>query len=80
MPHKQNQILAELLVTIAGYMSQQSGTPSSAMVHEQERSGTTWILEFMSLPDMLQLCGIALASAQSTIGQIVSVGVPETGE
>jgi len=79
-PQKQNPILAELLVTIAGYMSQQSGTLCSAMVQEKERSGTTWVLEFLSLPDMLQLCGAELASAQSLIGQVVSVAVPETGE
>ena len=80
MPHKQNPILAELLVTIAGYTSQHSGTLNSAMVHEQERSGATWVLEFMTLPDMLQLCGTALVSAQSLIGQVVSVGVQETGK
>ncbi len=77
MPHKQNPILAELLVTIAGYTAQQSGALNSAMVHEQERSGTTWVLEFMTLPDMLQLCGAALESAQSLIGQVVSVGVQD---
>jgi len=80
MPHKQNPILAELLVTIAVYTSQQSGTLNSAMVHEQERSGTTWVLEFITLPDMLQLYSNALVSAQSLIGQIISVGVQETGE
>lgn len=80
MPHKQNPILAELLVTIAGYTSHQSGTLNSAMVHEQERSGATWVLEFMTLPEMLQLCGTALVSAQSLIGQVVSVGVQETGK
>ena len=80
MPHKQNPVLAELLVTIAGYTSEQSGTLISAMVHKQERSGTTWVLEFMTLLDMLQLCGTALVSAQSLIGQVVSVGVQETSE
>jgi len=80
MPHKQNPILAELLVTIAGYTAQQSGALNFAMVHEQERSGTTWVLEFMTLPDMLQLCGTALMSAQTLIGQVVSFGVMGTGD
>ncbi|MDG1409020.1 MAG: lyase family protein [Octadecabacter sp.] len=75
MPHKQNPILAELLVTIAGFTAQQSATLNAAMVHEQERSGTAWVLEFMTLPDIAQLCGTAMVLAQTLIGQVVSVGV-----
>ena len=80
MPRKQEPFLAELLVTAAGYTPQQSGTLYSARFHEQERPGTTLVLEFMTLPDLLQLFVTALVSAQSLIGQFVSVGRQETGE
>jgi 3-carboxy-cis,cis-muconate cycloisomerase len=66
--------LAELLVTIAQYAAQQATLLNVAMVHEQERSGTAWVLEFMSLPDLLQLCGCALVKAQLLVNQIVSLG------
>ena len=74
MPHKQNPILAELLVTIAQYTAQQATILNVAMVHEPERSGTAWVLKFMPLPDLLQLCGCALVKAQLLVNQIASLG------
>jgi len=74
MPHKQNPILSEMLVTLAQYSAQQATLLNVAMVHEQERSGTAWVLEFMALPDLLQVCGCALNTAHSLTKQIVTVG------
>ncbi len=47
MPHKQNPIAAETLVTLARFSNAQSAALTGAMVHEQERSGAAWTLEWM---------------------------------
>lgn len=52
MPHKQNPVAAETLVTLARYASAQAGALSGTMVHEQERSGAAWTLEWMVLPPL----------------------------
>jgi len=77
MPYKQNPILAELLQTLAHYNSTQLSNMHVAMLHEQERSGTAWTLEFMTLPDMLQTCGRSLTATQDLLRQIVSIGIPK---
>jgi 3-carboxy-cis,cis-muconate cycloisomerase len=77
MPHKQNPILAELLQTLAHYNATQLSNMHVAMLHEQERSGTAWTLEFMTLPDMLQTCGRSLTATQDLLRQIVSIGIPK---
>ena len=50
MPHKQNPVLAELLVTLARYNATQISGMHHALIHEQERSGAAWTLEWMILP------------------------------
>ena len=60
MPHKSNPVRAELLVTLARFNATQLAGMHQAMVHEQERSGTSWMLEWMILPQM------AIATARST--------------
>jgi 3-carboxy-cis,cis-muconate cycloisomerase len=53
MPHKQNPILAELLVTLSRANAVQLGGMHQALIHEQERSGASWALEWIILPAML---------------------------
>ena len=45
MPHKQNSILAEILVTLARFNAIQVSGVHHALMHEQERSGAAWALE-----------------------------------
>ena len=63
MPHKQNPVAAETLVTLARYASAQAGALSGAMVHEQERSGAAWTLEWMLLPPLAISAARALGVA-----------------
>lgn len=77
MPHKQNPVLAELLVTLARFNAVQVGAMHQALVHEQERSGAAWALEWMVLPQMAQATGRALVVAQALTGQIVRIGTPQ---
>ena len=74
MPHKSNPVLAELLVTLARYNAAQVGAMHQALVHEQERSGSAWMLEWMVLPPMTVATGRALAAAIDLIGSIDHLG------
>ena len=52
MLHKSNPVLAELLVTLARFNATQVSILHHSLVHEQERSGAAWMLEWMVLtPD-----------------------------
>jgi 3-carboxy-cis,cis-muconate cycloisomerase len=74
MPHKQNPILAELLVTLARYNSVQLAGMHQALIHEQERSGAAWALEWMILPAMLHSTARGLRAAQELLAQVETIG------
>ncbi|PUB17434.1 3-carboxy-cis,cis-muconate cycloisomerase [Yoonia sediminilitoris] len=74
MAHKNNPIVAELLVTLAGYNATQLPAMHHAIVHEQERSGAAWALEWMTLPDMLRATGASLRNAIQLVGQVTYIG------
>lgn len=74
MPHKNNPILAELLVTLAWFNATQVGAMHQALVHEQERSGAAWALEWMVLPQMAEVCMRSLAAARELLAKIESLG------
>jgi 3-carboxy-cis,cis-muconate cycloisomerase len=76
MPHKQNPVRAELLVTLARYTATLLPGMHHAMVHEQERSGAAWTLEWLVLPDMLIATGRALNVAQDAVTAIERIGTP----
>ncbi|WP_212523308.1 3-carboxy-cis,cis-muconate cycloisomerase [Actibacterium sp. MT2.3-13A] len=76
MPHKQNPVRAELLVTLARYTATLLPGMHHALVHEQERSGTGWALEWLVLPQMLIATGRALAVAGETVAAIERIGSP----
>jgi 3-carboxy-cis,cis-muconate cycloisomerase len=77
MPHKQNPVLAEVLVTLARFNAVQVSGLHHAMIHEQERSGAAWALEWMLLPQMVQATGRALVVATDVASQITSIGTPD---
>ena len=74
MPHKQNPVLAELLVSLARFNATLVGGMHQALVHEQERSGAAWTLEWMIMPQMVQATGRALSAAHTLIQQIERMG------
>lgn len=67
MAHKQNPVGAELLVALARLNAGLMGTLSQSMVHENERSGAAWTLEWLVLPDMAQATGAALREASTLL-------------
>jgi len=76
MPLKQNPVLAETLVTLARYTTGQLGVLGQCLVHEQERSGAAWALEWMVLPDMCEATGTTLRHAMTLLGGIERLGRP----
>ena len=74
MPHKQNPVLAELLVALARFNAGQLGTLHQALVHEQERSGAAWALEWMVLPQMTLSTARSLAAAKTLVMSVDSIG------
>jgi len=53
MPHKTNPVLAEIIVAQARYCQAQMAGLNTASLHENERSGTAWTLEWMLLPQLV---------------------------
>ncbi|WP_424974684.1 3-carboxy-cis,cis-muconate cycloisomerase [Dinoroseobacter sp. S124A] len=76
MPHKQNPIAAEILVTLSRFNATQISGLHHAMVHEQERSGAAWSLEWMILPQMCEATGAALLHARDLLDGIERLGTP----
>ena len=74
MPHKQNPVLAELLVTLARFNATQVAGMHHALVHEQERSGAAWALEWMLLPQMAQATARGLSAAVALCHQTSRIG------
>jgi 3-carboxy-cis,cis-muconate cycloisomerase len=67
MPHKSNPVPAEVLVTLARFNAGLLGTLHQALVHENERSGAAWTLEWMILPQMVISAAAGLNRAMALI-------------
>jgi 3-carboxy-cis,cis-muconate cycloisomerase len=74
MPHKQNPVVAETLVVLARFNAVQVSALHQSMVHEQERSGAAWMLEWLVLPQMVAATGRSLTQARHLVDQIETVG------
>ena len=74
MPHKQNPVQAEALVTLHRFNAAQLGGMSNALIHENERSGSAWGLEWMILPQMVVATGASLRLTQETLASITRMG------
>jgi 3-carboxy-cis,cis-muconate cycloisomerase len=70
MPHKVNPVGAEILVTLARFNATLVSGMHQALVHENERSGSAWTLEWMLLPQMAVAAGAALRTAGALLRQV----------
>lgn len=70
MAHKQNPVGAEVLVALARFNAGQLGTLHQALVHENERSGAAWMLEWMVLPAMVVTAGASLRTACALVDSL----------
>lgn len=76
MAHKANPVEAELLLTLARFCAGSLGLFGQALVHEQERSGVAWTLEWMVLPQMGVAAGTGLATAERLLARVERIGAP----
>jgi 3-carboxy-cis,cis-muconate cycloisomerase len=74
MPHKVNPVAAETLVALARHAATLAPALQHGLVHENERSGAAWTLEWLSLPQLLLTVGAATRTALRLLGQL---GLPE---
>lgn len=79
MPHKSNPVTAELLVTLARFNAGLLGTLHQSLVHENERSGAAWTLEWAVLPQMAVMTGASLSHAASLLGRLQFLGKKDLG-
>lgn len=77
MAHKKNPIDGELLVTLARFNAAQLGGFAQSLMHEQERSGVSWALEWMILPQMCAATGASLQTALRLLAAVEQMGEPE---
>jgi 3-carboxy-cis,cis-muconate cycloisomerase len=70
MRHKQNPVQAELLVAMARFNATQLSGLHQALIHEQERSGSAWALEWMILPRMIETTAASLNMAADLLARI----------
>lgn len=67
MPEKNNPVSAEILITLARFNATLQSGLDQALVHENERSGAAWTLEWMLLPQMVTAAGAATRTALGLI-------------
>jgi 3-carboxy-cis,cis-muconate cycloisomerase len=67
MPHKRNPVLAETLIALARLNAGQLASMHQALVHEGERSGAAWTLEWLVLPEMIATTAAALKIGQGCL-------------
>lgn len=63
MPEKNNPVAAEILVTLARFTATLQSGLDQALVHENERSGAAWTLEWMILPQIVTAAGASTRTA-----------------
>jgi 3-carboxy-cis,cis-muconate cycloisomerase len=65
MAHKSNPVGAEVLVALGRFNSTLLAAQHQSLIHENERSGAAWTLEWLVLPQMLAATGAALTHASA---------------
>ena len=70
MAHKSNPVGAEILVTLARFNATLLAAQHQSLIHENERSGAAWTLEWMTLPRMAVATGAGLRLAKALIASL----------
>lgn len=74
MAHKRNPVKAEALITLARFNAAQLSAMHQALIHEQERSGAAWALEWAVLPQMAMAASAALRLALELVATVQRIG------
>ena len=70
MPHKANPVRSETLIAIGRANANLLAGMHQAALHEHERSGSAWTLEWLTLPQMAIMAGAALRHASSIVAAL----------
>ncbi|CAM4134104.1 3-carboxy-cis,cis-muconate cycloisomerase [Palleronia rufa] len=70
MAHKANPVRAEILAALARHAATLAGGMLHAGLHEQERSGAAWALEWLTLPPLARVAMRATALATEVVGDL----------
>lgn len=70
MQHKNNPVLAESLVALARFAGAQMGGLHQSALHENERSGSSWSLEWMLFPQLMVATGASLCNGAQLLKQL----------
>ena len=71
LPQKSNPVSSEVLVTLARFNANSVGGMHQAALHEGERSGASWSLEWLTLPNMILALSGSLAHADRIAASLV---------
>ncbi len=71
LPQKNNPVSSEMLVALARYNANAVAAMHQALLHEGERSGAAWALEWLTLPGMVLTASGALRHAHRVVGGLV---------
>ncbi|MEP4377413.1 MAG: 3-carboxy-cis,cis-muconate cycloisomerase [Alphaproteobacteria bacterium] len=71
LPQKSNPVRSEALVTLARYNAHAVAGMHQALLHENERSGSAWSLEWLTLPNMVLAASGALAHGGHLASELV---------
>lgn len=74
MHHKKNPVQAETLVTLARFNATLVSGLHHSLVHEQERSGAAWTLEWLLLPQMILAAAAATRLSSELLHSITAMG------
>ena len=75
MTHKQNPVKAEVLVSASRFAAALNTGMQHNAVHEQERSGVAWTLEWLVIPQLCVVAGASLRNCNDLLSSITSMGV-----
>jgi 3-carboxy-cis,cis-muconate cycloisomerase len=70
MPQKSNPVACEVIVTVARLNASLVSAMHQAMIHDHERDGPGWQLEWLTLPRMAVAAGAALNHAIAVIEEL----------
>lgn len=71
MPHKSNPVNAEVLVALARHNAGLVATLHQSLIHENERSGAAWTLEWLVFPQMIVATSASLRLANQLARQMI---------
>jgi 3-carboxy-cis,cis-muconate cycloisomerase len=70
MPHKNNPVLSEAIVALARKNAGLLAIQMQSLIHTHERDGAAWLLEWDTLPQMINHTGTALVHANNILSSI----------